>query len=289
MVSSENNSFSPSQPDSSPEMDKKGSASVPADDPRQLLEALRWQIDIGADEAIMDIAESLIARPAVTDQVAIQADQVLTTNDKIKSTVTPDETNKLDVSSCQTLEELRHAAERYDGSELKRTATQIVFADGNPASDIMFIGEAPGADEDRQGKPFVGVSGQLLNRMLSSIHMPRENVYVTNTILWRPPGNRTPTVQETAQFMPILRRHIQLIAPRLLVCLGGAAAKALLSTDQGILKLRGQWHEFDAGDGLILPVMPTLHPAYLLRSPQQKALAWKDFRAIAKKMQEIRS
>ncbi len=156
MVSSENNSFSPSQPDSSPEMDQKEPASVPADDPRQLLEALRWQIDIGADEAIMDIAESLIARPAVADQVAIQADQVLTTNDKIKSTITPDETNKLDVSSCQTLEELRHAAERYDGSELKRTATQIVFADGNPASDIMFIGEAPGADEDRQGKPLLG-------------------------------------------------------------------------------------------------------------------------------------
>jgi DNA polymerase len=186
------------------------------------------------------------------------------------------------------LEELRHVAEKYDGSDLKRTATQIVFADGNPASDIMFIGEAPGADEDRQGKPFVGVSGQLLNRMLSSIHMPREEIYITNTILWRPPGNRTPTTQETAQFIPILRRHIQLIAPKMLVCLGGAAAKAVLATDQGILKLRGQWHEYDAGDGHILPVMPTLHPAYLLRSPQQKALAWKDFQYIAKKMQEFR-
>ncbi|MEC8727683.1 MAG: uracil-DNA glycosylase [Pseudomonadota bacterium] len=290
MVSSENNTFAPSQPDSRQEMDQKIPVDAPADDPRHLLEALRWQVDIGADEAIMDTPDPLTASSVVTGKAVIQADQASTTNEMITTTTTPsDHTAELDVSSCQTLEALRHAAEMYDGSELKRTATQIVFADGNPLSDIMFIGEAPGADEDRQGKPFVGVSGQLLNRMLSSIHMPREDVYVTNTILWRPPGNRTPTAQETAQFMPILRRHIQLVAPKLLVCLGGAAAKALLSTDTGILKLRGQWHEFDAGDGLFLPVMPTLHPAYLLRSPQQKALAWKDFRAIAKKMQEIRS
>jgi DNA polymerase len=297
MVSSENNTFSPSQPNSSPETDQNMHIHDQMDDPRHLLEALRWQVDMGVDEAIIDTTDHL--NPSSSDTSAdtstvkpsdkTPASQPANQSPNTTEAQSVSHSTLPDVSTCQTLEELRHAAEKYDGSDLKRTATQIVFADGNPASDIMFIGEAPGADEDRQGKPFVGVSGQLLNRMLSSIHMPREEIYITNTILWRPPGNRTPTTQETAQFMPILRRHIQLIAPKMLVCLGGAAAKAVLATDQGILKLRGQWHEYDAGDGHILPVMPTLHPAYLLRSPQQKALAWKDFQYIAKKMQEFRT
>lgn len=293
MLSSENNTFSPSQPNSSPETDQNMNIHDQNNDPGHLLEALRWQVDMGVDEAIMDTTDHL--SPSSPDTSTAKPSDKMVANQPANQSPSTSEAQSVshsalpDVSTCQTLEELRHVAEKFDGSDLKRTATQIVFADGNPASDIMFIGEAPGADEDRQGKPFVGVSGQLLNRMLCSIHMPREEIYITNTILWRPPGNRTPTTQETAQLMPILRRHIQLIAPKMVVCLGGAAAKAVLATDQGILKLRGQWHEYDVGDGHILPVMPTLHPAYLLRSPQQKALAWKDFQYIAKKMQEFRT
>lgn len=268
-------------------------------DVKNMLEFLRWQAEMGADEAIMDSPD--FAAAEATNTMSISATHAASSEskkDSLSQSATANSTSDIavnsttkgiDVSGCQTLEELRQIAESYEGSDLKRTATQIVFADGNPASDIMFVGEAPGADEDRQGKPFVGVSGQLLNQMLKSINLLRDDIYITNTILWRPPGNRTPTVQETAQFMPILKRHIQLVAPKMLVCLGGAAAKAMLASDTGILKLRGQWHEFDAGDGQVLPVMPTLHPAYLLRSPQQKALAWKDFRLIAKKIQEIRS
>ena len=297
MVSSENNSFPSSQPAS----DNNMRSAKPIDDALQMLDALRWQVEMGADEAIMDTPD-LSAAQSITDNDADQAANARAdtptgtnlpnqgiTDRSAKGGSEATKIEALDVSRCQTLEELRQAAAAYDGSDLKRTATQIVFADGDPASNIMFIGEAPGADEDRQGKPFVGVSGQLLNRMLLSIGLPREQIYITNTILWRPPGNRTPTAQETAQFMPVLRRHIQLVAPKILVCLGGAAAKAVLATNMGILKIRGQWYDFDAGEGLVLPVMPTLHPAYLLRSPQQKALAWKDFRQIAKKIEEIQS
>jgi len=278
-------------------------------DPQQMLEALRWQVEMGADEAILDQPEPMAAHPS-SASLSTEAPstkpplgahhpddmakpQETPNPDKLDPVIkTPSGSAKasvksLDVADCNTLDALRQAVENDDGSELKRTATQMVFADGDPASKIMFIGEAPGADEDRQGKPFVGVSGQLLNQMLASIGLDREAIYITNIILWRPPGNRTPTSEETAQFLPILRRHIQLVQPEILVCLGGAAAKGLLATDMGILKLRGAWHYYDAGDGRELPLMPTLHPAYLLRSPQQKALAWKDFRLIAKKMREL--
>ena len=280
---------------------------------QQMLETLRWQVEMGADEAILDQPElassslnaSSQTRPGSTETHLTEPSLVSAHPDvKAEAQDTPANRNPapspasspvsakatvkaLDVADCATLEELRQAVANDDGSELKRTATQMVFADGDPASRIMVIGEAPGADEDRQGKPFVGVSGQLLNQMLASIGLRREAVYITNIILWRPPGNRTPTSEETAHFLPILQRHIQLVQPDVLVCLGGAAAKGLLATEMGILKLRGAWHHYDAGDGREIPVMPTLHPAYLLRSPQQKALAWKDFRLIAKKMREL--
>ncbi|MDA0909510.1 MAG: uracil-DNA glycosylase, partial [Proteobacteria bacterium] len=270
-----------------PENDEKSSFQPIASisDPQQMLEALRWQVEMGADEAILDHPEPLAAHSSSsskTDELSLTKQPLVSDNPdditKPQDTPNPDHLDPviktpsiaakasgktLDVAHCATLDALRQAVENYDGSELKRTATQMVFADGDPASKIMFIGEAPGADEDRQGKPFVGVSGQLLNQMLASIGLLRDTIYITNIILWRPPGNRTPTSEETAQFLPILRRHIQLVQPDVLVCLGGAAAKGLLATDLGILKLRGSWHHYDAGDGRELPVMPTLHPAYL--------------------------
>ena len=281
-----------------PENDEKSSFQPIANmsEAQQMLETLRWQVEMGADEAILDqpdpaAVHAPVTRSSAESQTPSIPPSSAPANPNLSSAAPPVSTKStdkaLDVENCATLDALRQEVEKNSSSELKRTATQMVFADGDPAAKMMFIGEAPGADEDRQGKPFVGVSGQLLNQMLASIGLLREAVYITNIILWRPPGNRTPTSEETAQFLPILRRHIQLVQPDILVCLGGAAAKGLLATDMGILKLRGSWHHYDTGDGRELPVMPTLHPAYLLRSPQQKALAWKDFRLIAKKMKEL--
>ena len=242
----------------------------------KLLAAMRWQVEAGADEAVQNTPRNAVER--LEGRIASQS---------VPKTLVPEAPPKVvsDFGACGSLEELQLAVAGCD-LDLKATATQMVFADGDPASKIMFIGEAPGVDEDRQGKPFVGVSGQLFNKMLASIGLVRENIYITNTILWRPPGNRTPTKEEVAIFLPILRRHIELVAPKVLVCLGGSATKALLATDTGILKLRGRWHDYDMGGGNILPLMPTIHPAYLLRAPQQKALAWHDFCLIAKKMRE---
>jgi DNA polymerase len=160
---------------------------------------------------------------------------------------------------------------------LRETATSLVFADGVAAAGLMLIGEAPGADEDRQGRPFVGVSGQLLDRMFASIGLARsENLYITNILPWRPPGNRTPTDAEMAFFLPFVLRHIALANPRHIVLLGGTAAKTLLRARDGITRLRGRWHRMEGEAGAVLPALATLHPAYLLRSPMAKKDAWAD-------------
>jgi DNA polymerase len=181
--------------------------------------------------------------------------------------------------SAATLDALRSALARFDGCNLRATATNLVFADGNPNARVMLIGEAPGKDEDLQGLPFVGRSGQLLDRMLKAIGLDRGSVYIANVVPWRPPGNRTPTPQETAACRPFVERQIELADPDLLVLLGGAAAKELLATAEGILKLRGQWRPYDTGTRTIR-AMATLHPAYLLRQPLHKRLAWRDFLAV---------
>ncbi|MHC5230873.1 uracil-DNA glycosylase [Brucella sp. LJL56] len=190
-------------------------------------------------------------------------------------------------SQASTLEELREKLAAFDGCNLKFTAKNLCFADGDPSSDIMFIGEAPGRDEDMEGLPFVGKSGQLLNRMIESIGLKRENVYVANTIPWRPPGNRTPTPLETELCRPFIERQIELAAPKVLVALGGPAGKALTGATEGILRLRGNWKIHRTPNGLEIPVMPTLHPAYLLRTPAQKRFAWRDFLAVKLKLAEL--
>ena len=179
-------------------------------------------------------------------------------------------------AAAATLDELRAALERFEGCSLRLTATQLVFADGNPAGRVMLVGEAPGRDEDLQGLPFVGRSGQLLDRMLAAIGLSRNEAYIANVIPWRPPGNRTPTPQETAICRPFIRRQIELADPDFLVILGGAAAKEILDTADGILRLRGRWREYHTGTRAIRAIA-TLHPAYLLRQPLQKRLAWRDF------------
>lgn len=177
-----------------------------------------------------------------------------------------------------TLADLRSALDRFDGCPLKKTAITTVFADGHQDARVMLIGEAPGADEDRQGKPFVGLSGQLLDRMLAAIDLDRRSVYITNILPWRPPGNRQPTPQEMALFFPFVARHIALIAPDFLVFVGGTATKTMLKTHQGIMALRGRFHPF-LGPGMThpIPALATFHPAYLLRSPGQKRQAWSDW------------
>jgi len=183
--------------------------------------------------------------------------------------------------SAASLEELRAILERFDGCALKATATQLVFADGNPQSRVMFVGEAPGRDEDVEGLPFVGRSGKLLYRMMAAIGLDRTNAYIANIVPWRPPGNRTPTPQESAICLPFMQRQIELADPDMLVCLGGPSAHTLLSVKDGITKIRGRWFSFDTGKREIR-AMPTFHPAFLLRSPLQKRFAWRDFLAIKK-------
>ncbi|MBB3932757.1 DNA polymerase [Kaistia hirudinis] len=187
--------------------------------------------------------------------------------------------------TAPTLEALRAALEAFDGCSLKLTAKSLVFANGNPAGRVMFVGEAPGREEDLQGLPFVGRSGQLLDRMLASIGLTRDDVYIANVVPWRPPGNRTPTPEETALCRPFIERQIELADPDFLICLGGASAKELLGTTEGILRLRGQWHDFETGRRRIR-AMATLHPAYLLRQPLQKRLVWRDLLTLRAALDE---
>jgi DNA polymerase len=182
--------------------------------------------------------------------------------------------------SASSLEELRAILDRFDGCGLKGSASRLVFADGTPGSKLMLVGEAPGAEEDKQGLPFVGRSGQLLDRMLAAIGLDRTKVYIANIVPWRPPGNRTPTPVETQICLPFVQRQIELSNPDVLVTIGQPSTGALLGV-QGIMKNRGRWFPFQTGTREIR-AMPMLHPAYLLRSPIGKRLAWRDMLAIKK-------
>jgi DNA polymerase len=186
--------------------------------------------------------------------------------------------------SAATLDELRAMLDRFEGCALRATATQLVFADGNPTSRLMFVGEAPGREEDLQGLPFVGRAGKLLDRMLAAIGLDRGSAYIANIVPWRPPGNRTPTPQECAICLPFMLRQIELADPDILVCLGAPSMQTLLNVKDGILKTRGRWFPFQTGTREIR-AMATLHPAYLLRQPLQKRLAWRDFLAIKKTLE----
>ena len=184
------------------------------------------------------------------------------------------------------MDELRSMVENFDGCALKLTANKTVFGGGNPASKVMFIGEAPGADEDRIGLPFVGRSGHLLDKMLQSVGLDRDACYITNVLPWRPPGNRTPTDGEIAVCLPFLKRQIELIKPEVIVLLGGSAANALLDNEEPISRLRGKWLEYKSSEGTLVPVLATFHPAYLLRNTAQKAKAWADLLRMRQKLMQ---
>ena len=192
--------------------------------------------------------------------------------------------DSLDLAAITSLADLKAALLAFEGCALKHTASNLVFADGNPGARLMIIGEAPGRDEDMVGLPFVGASGQLLDKMLASIGLNRAHVYIANLLPWRPPGNRTPTVEETAMMLPWLRRHVQLANPDYVLIRGGSAAKAVLGTKDGILKIRGRWQDVDFGDATVRPTLASLHPAYLLRSPAQKRLSFADMLSVSSRL-----
>jgi uracil-DNA glycosylase family 4 len=183
--------------------------------------------------------------------------------------------------NAASLDDLRALLDRFEGCGLRKTAKQLVFAAGNPQARVMFVGEAPGREEDLEGLPFVGRSGQLLDRVMAAIGLDRSNAYIANVIPWRPPGNRTPTPQETQICLPFTQRQIELADPDILVCLGGPSAQTLLGIKDGIRRARGRWHAYHTGSREIRAIA-TFHPAYLLRNPIEKRFVWRDFLAIRK-------
>lgn len=252
-----------------------------------VLAALKWQMEIGADVALAEQPCDRLARPpAPPPSVSPPVASATTTAQPSPSSPSRLGTAEAVIAArqlaeqCQNLADLREAIRNFDGFAVKATATQMVFADGDSASPLMLIGEAPGADEDRQGLPFVGKAGQLLNRMLAAIALQREDVYISNILNWRPPGNRTPTPQEMDIARPLILRHIELAQPKLLVIMGNVACKTLLQTEQGITRLRGKMQEHDLGTSQSWACLPTFHPSYLLRNPTAKRSAWADMLKI---------
>jgi uracil-DNA glycosylase len=271
---------------------------------REDLESLlRWYVDQGIDESIGEEAIDRFAAPApqaapppVQQQApiaptpirpAVAAPTPLRGPVPIESPQLVEDARAL-AQRCNSVEELEAAVRAFEGCALKRTAKNTVFADGVAGSPVMIVGEAPGADEDRLGKPFVGVSGQLMDRMFEAIGMSRErDLYITNILFWRPPGNRTPTLAEQAVCMAFTRRHIELAKPKVLVLAGGTAAKSVLDTTEGIMRLRGKWTSLSLDDGSAVPTLPTFHPAYLLRTPASKRQSWSDLLSLDKKLREL--
>lgn len=253
------------------------------------LEALQFQINAGADLAIGETPVSRYRQTKAEDRPEPPAPAAVRTSPRqsvLRSASDTDSDARQLAASCNSLDELKNTLGRFDGCALRTTATHLVFADGNPGAKIMLIGEAPGREEDRLGLPFVGESGQLLDRMLAAIGLDRTKVYITNIIPWRPPGNRSPSQEETTACLPFVRRHIALIQPKILVALGGVSASTLLQRSEGITRLRGRWLSYDH-DGTAIAALATFHPAYLLRNPIGKRESWKDMQAIAQKSQEL--
>lgn len=258
----------------------------------EMLAVLDWYraagVDIAVGEEPVDrFAQRLPARPAATPAPTAMPGAAPPQRAIEPPAIggDPGEARSL-AASAKSLDELQALLENYDGCGLKLRATQLVFADGNPAADIMLIGEAPGAEEDRQGKPFVGKSGQLLDRMLAAIGLDRTKVYIANTVPWRPPGNRTPTPEEMALCLPFLHRQVELVAPKLVMTLGGPAMQTIFETTSGIIKMRGKWSGVTIGSHQV-EAIPTLHPAYLLRNAPAKEQAWADMLSLKLKIEAL--
>lgn len=278
-------------------------------DPSAVKALMRWYLDAGVDETIGDVPIDRFRQPERREapsepriepqrpaadaperaQPPAPAPAQMPQTRPAPAGPLPNGEQIEDVASrlgrIGTLEELHRALLAFEGCALKSTATNTVFADGNPSARVMLVGEAPGAEEDRQGLPFVGASGQLLDRMLATIGLDRSSVYITNVLFWRPPGNRTPTPAEVAACLPFVERHIELVDPAVLVLLGTASAKTLLGRAEGITRLRGRWFDYATPRmARPVPALPTFHPAYLLRSPGQKRGSWMDLLTLRERI-----
>jgi DNA polymerase len=257
---------------------------------------LRWYVDQGLDETIGEDPVDRFAPPPAAVAAVPQPARPAASRTPAPAPRAPVplespqlvEDARALAERCTSLAELEAAVRAFEGCALKRTAKNTVFADGAPEAAVMIVGEAPGGDEDRLGKPFVGVSGQLMDRMMAAIDLTRSGgFYITNILFWRPPGNRTPTLAEQAMCLAFTRRHVELVRPKLLVLAGGVSAKAMLDTTDGIMRLRGKWASYRLGDGTEIPTLPTFHPAYLLRTPASKRQSWQDLLAIDRKLREL--
>ena len=261
--------------------------------PEQAAAALAWLAEMGAEEIVGELVVNRFAavptpppsfRRTPEPNAVREPILAIAATAQQGSGVRRNDGN-LDAASCQTLDDIVAVLSAFDACPLKKTATNLCFADGNPLARVMLVGEAPGRDEDLEGKPFVGRSGQLLDRMLAAIGLSRKSpgrdssVFITNTIFWRPPGNRTPTEAETQMCMPFLLRAIAIQNPDFIVCAGGTPAQRLTGRKEGILKMRGKWTEIIVS-GRRIPLLPVLHPAYLLRQPSHKRLAWRDLLSL---------
>jgi DNA polymerase len=271
----------------------------PGADRSDAVRALAWQIAVGIDEAVGDEPIDRLNRPAdktaappIAQEIAapMRAMPVAAPSPMETPFGTPAVTAAARdlAAAANTLDELKDAIANFEGLGLKATATNLVFADGNPQAPLMLIGEAPGAEEDRRALPFVGASGQLLDRMLAAIGRDRSNCYITNIVNWRPPGNRKPSPAEMAMSLPFISRHIALVNPAVILLLGDTAAKTLTGRSEGITRLRGRWHDLAKPDSAeTIPTLPSFHPAFLLRSPAQKREAWTDLLAIKARLTEL--
>lgn len=256
---------------------------------------LSWYLVCGVDEVIGEEPQNWFTKkpPSPSEVTGLLHVEKSKTSYVLGSTV-PSVNGDAAVQSAYTLSkaantvaELRALLQKFDGCPLKKTATSLVFGDGNPKARVLFIGDGPGAEEDRQGVPFFGPSGKLLDQMLASISIERSDIYISNTVFWRPPGNRSPTTQEIATCMPFVERLIEIINPKILVAVGGLAVTSLLGETQGVGRLRGKWFSYSTAR-LPAPIQATalFHPAYLLRTPARKRETWRDMLAIKRKLED---
>jgi uracil-DNA glycosylase family 4 len=251
-----------------------------ADDWNASLAALAWSVEAGVDEVIGDVSVNRYELAAEAPKVAAPRPTQVAPSADLGVATDPVEVARALAEGAQTLEALREAMMAFEHCELKRGARNTVFADGNPKARVLVLGEAPGADEDREGRPFVGRAGQLLDKMFAAIGLSRTSpdsetaLYITNVLPWRPPGNRDPSAGEIAMLQPFVERHIALVDPRVVVVMGNTSLLALTGS-KGILRARGTWMQ-----ALGKPVLPMTHPAYLLRTPSAKREAWADLLAL---------
>ncbi len=270
-------------------------------DPLQAIESLQWWIRVGVTDVLDEMphdrfADSLAGSggarrlPRASESIHQSSSAAAETGARahqdagVKDRETPGVSARALAQAAMDLEMLRLVMAEFEGCALKRTATQLVFADGVPGSRVMLVGEAPGAEEDRIGRPFVGRAGQLLDRMLNAIGLERHEVYIANVVPWRPPGNRTPTPQETQMCLPFIERQIDLADPEYLVCLGASASRAMLGVKSGIMRARGSWFPYVGQSRREIQALAMLHPAFLLRQPAHKRFAWTDMRALASEL-----